>query len=81
MLLANGGLLTTLAGNLTITSQDAKVLLTAHPADLDLERRAVVQATKKCVLILLQNHPGANCRTTTETAVFLLYPFLTLDPH
>ena len=41
-LLANGSLLTTLAGDLTISSQDAKALLAALPADLDPERRAVV---------------------------------------
>lgn len=48
-LLANGGLLTTLAGDLTISSQDAKTLLAALPADLDPERRAVVETACRLV--------------------------------
>ena len=48
-LLANGGLLTTLAGDLTISSQDAKALLAALPEDLDPERRAVVETA--CQLV------------------------------
>ena len=48
-LLANGGLLTTLAGDLTISRQDAKALLAALPADLDPERRAVVETA--CQLV------------------------------
>lgn len=48
-LLANGGLLTSLAGDLTISSQDAKALLAALPADLDPERRAVVETACRLV--------------------------------
>jgi len=48
-LLANGGLLTTLAGDLTISSQDAKTLLAALPEDLSPERRAVVETA--CQLV------------------------------
>ncbi len=48
-LLANGGLLTTLAGDLTISSQDAKSLLAALPPDLDPERKAVVETA--CQLV------------------------------
>ena len=42
-LLANGGLLTSLAGDLTITDQAARDLLAALPPDLSPERRAVVR--------------------------------------
>ena len=48
-LLANGGLLTTLAGGLTISSQGAKALLASLPEDLDPERRAVVETA--CQLV------------------------------
>ena len=48
-LLANDGLLTTLAGDLTISSQDAKTLLAALPEDLDPERRAVVETACRLV--------------------------------
>lgn len=48
-LLANGSLLTTLAGDLTISSQDAKALLAALPADLNPERRAVVETACRLV--------------------------------
>lgn len=48
-LLANGGLLTTLVGDLTISRQDAKALLAALPEDLDPERRAVVETA--CQLV------------------------------
>ena len=48
-LLSNGGLLTTLTGDLTISSQDAKALLAALPEDLDPERRAVVETA--CQLV------------------------------
>ena len=48
-LLANGGLLTTLAGDLTISSQDAKALLAALPENLDPERRVVVETA--CQLV------------------------------
>lgn len=42
-LLANGDLLTSLAGDLTITDQAARDLLAALPPDLSPERRAVVR--------------------------------------
>lgn len=48
-LLANGGLLSTLAGDLTISSQDAKALLAALPPDLDPERKAVMETA--CQLV------------------------------
>ena len=48
-LLANGGLLTTLAGDLTISSQEAKALLAALPTDLDPERRAVMETACRLV--------------------------------
>ena len=48
-LLANGGMLASLAGDLTISSQDAKALLAALPPDLDPERRAVVETA--CQLV------------------------------
>lgn len=48
-LLANGGMLAALAGDLTISSQDAKALLAALPPDLDPERRAVVETA--CQLV------------------------------
>ena len=48
-LLANGGLLTTLAGDLTISGQNAKALLAALPADLNPERRAVVETACRLV--------------------------------
>lgn len=48
-LLANGGMLATLAGDLTISSQDAKTLLAALPENLDPERRAVVETACRLV--------------------------------
>ncbi len=48
-LLANSDLLTALAGDLTISSQDAKELLANLPADLSPERRAVVETA--CQLV------------------------------
>ena len=48
-LLTNYDLLTTLAGDLTISDATAKKLLAALPADLDPERRAVVEAACKLV--------------------------------
>lgn len=48
-LLANADMLTALAGDLTITSQDAKALLTVLPADLSPERRAVVETACRLV--------------------------------
>ena len=48
-LLANGSLLTTLAGDLTISGQNAKALLAALPADLNPERRAVVETACRLV--------------------------------
>lgn len=48
-LLANGGLLATLVGDLTISSQDAKALLAALPPGLDPERKAVVETA--CQLV------------------------------
>lgn len=48
-LLANADMLTALAGDLTITSQDAKALLTALPAGLSPERRAVVETACRLV--------------------------------
>lgn len=48
-LLTNTDMLTALAGDLTITSQDAKALLAALPADLSPERRAVVETA--CQLV------------------------------
>lgn len=48
-LLANGGMLASLAGDLTISRQDAKALLAALPTDLDPERRAVVETA--CQLV------------------------------
>jgi len=48
-LLDNTDLLTSLAGDLTITSQTAKALLTGLPADLSPERRAVVETA--CQLV------------------------------
>lgn len=48
-LLANSDLLTALAGDLTISSQDAKDLLANLPADLSPERRAVVETA--CQLV------------------------------
>lgn len=48
-LLANGGMLASLAGDLTVSSQDAKALLAALPADLDPERRSVVETA--CQLV------------------------------
>ena len=48
-LLANYNLLTTLAGDLTISDATAKKLLAALPADLDPERRAVVETACRLV--------------------------------
>ena len=48
-LLASSDLLTALAGDLTISSQDAKKLLANLPADLSPERRAVVETA--CQLV------------------------------
>ena len=48
-LLTNYDLLTTLAGDLTISDATAKKLLAALPADLDPERRAVVETACKLV--------------------------------
>ena len=48
-LLANGGMLASLAGDLTISRQDAKALLAALPTDLDPERRAVVETACRLV--------------------------------
>ncbi len=48
-LLANGGMLASLSGDLTITSQDAKVLLAALPSDLSPERKAVVETACRLV--------------------------------
>lgn len=48
-LLANADMLTTLARDLSITSQDAKNLLTSLPADLSPERRAVVETACRLV--------------------------------
>jgi len=48
-LLANGDLLTALAGDLTITDQTARDLLAALPPDLSPERRAVVRTA--CQLV------------------------------
>ena len=48
-LLASSDLLTALAGDLTISSQDAKELLANLPADLSPERRAVVETA--CQLV------------------------------
>lgn len=48
-LLSNIDMLTALAGDLSITSQDAKALLAALPADLSPERRAVVETACRLV--------------------------------
>lgn len=48
-LLANMNMLTALAGDLSITSQDAKALLAALPAGLSPERRAVVETACRLV--------------------------------
>ncbi len=48
-LLANSDMLTALAGDLTISSQDARELLANLPADLSPERRAVVETA--CQLV------------------------------
>lgn len=48
-LLSNMDMLTALAGDLSITSQDAKALLAALPADLSPERRAVVETACRLV--------------------------------
>lgn len=48
-LLANSGMLATLAGDLTISDTTAKKLLADLPADLDPERRAVVETACRLV--------------------------------
>lgn len=48
-LLVNSGMLTALAGDLTISNQDAKELLADLPEDLSSERRAVVETA--CQLV------------------------------
>ena len=48
-LLVNSGMLTALAGDLTISSQDARELLANLPEELSLERRAVVETA--CQLV------------------------------
>lgn len=48
-LLDNADMLTALAGDLSITSQDAKALLAALPAGLSPERRAVVETACRLV--------------------------------
>ena len=48
-LLANSDMLTSLAGDLTISSQDAKALLANLPAGLSPERRAVVETACRLV--------------------------------
>lgn len=48
-LLTSSDMLTTLAGDLTISSQDAKELLANLPADLSPERRAVVETACRLV--------------------------------
>lgn len=48
-LLANSGMLATLAGDLTISDTTAKKLLANLPADLDPERRAVVETACRLV--------------------------------
>jgi hypothetical protein len=48
-LLASGAMLASLAGDLTITSQEAKTLLTNLPDELSPERRAVVETACRLV--------------------------------
>ena len=58
-LLASSDLLTALAGDLTISSQDAKKLLANLPADLSPERRAVVETA--CQLVGKVNYFWGGC--------------------
>ena len=58
-LLASSDLLTALAGDLTISSQDAKKLLDNLPADLSPERRAVVETA--CQLVGKVNYFWGGC--------------------
>ena len=58
-LLANSDLLTALAGDLTISNQDAKELLANLPADLSPERRAVVETA--CQLVGKVNYFWGGC--------------------